>query len=119
MDLAFVKRVEVLRGPASSLYGSDAIGGVVAMTTLRPDDVIGAPGEAGLRTATGYTGDDGGWNAAVLGAGTFGGAKVLLGYSIGLATKSRMRPACPRTRATMSASRFSPRSSMPRRRAGR
>ena len=50
------------------------------MTTLRPDDVIAAPGGSGLRTATGYTGDDGGWNAAVLGASSFGGAKVLLGY---------------------------------------
>jgi len=80
VDLAFVKRVEVLRGPASSLYGSDAIGGVVAMTTLRPDDVIAASGGSGLRVATGYTGDDGGWNAAVLGASSFGGAKVLLGY---------------------------------------
>jgi hemoglobin/transferrin/lactoferrin receptor protein len=80
VDLAFVKRVEVLRGPASSLYGSDAIGGVVAMTTLRPDDVITAPGGSGLRTAAGYTGDDGGWNAAILGAGSFGDAKVLIGY---------------------------------------
>jgi hemoglobin/transferrin/lactoferrin receptor protein len=80
VDLAFVKRVEVLRGPASSLYGSDAIGGVVAMTTLRPDDVIAAPGGSGLRTAAGYTGDDGGWNASILGAGSFGDAKVLLGY---------------------------------------
>jgi hemoglobin/transferrin/lactoferrin receptor protein len=80
VDLAFVKRVEVLRGPASSLYGSDAIGGVVAMTTLRPDDVIAVHGGSGLRTAAGYTGDDGGWNAAVLGAGTFGDAKVLVGY---------------------------------------
>jgi hemoglobin/transferrin/lactoferrin receptor protein len=80
LDLAFVKRVEVLRGPASSLYGSDAIGGVVAMTTLRPDDLIAAPGGPGLRTAAGYTGDDGGWNAAILGAGALGGAKVLLGY---------------------------------------
>ncbi len=33
VDAAFVDRVEFLRGPASSLYGSDAIGGVVAMTT--------------------------------------------------------------------------------------
>jgi hemoglobin/transferrin/lactoferrin receptor protein len=80
VDLAFVKRVEVLRGPASSLYGSDAIGGVVAMTTLRPDDLIAAPGGSGLRSAAGYTGDDGGWNAAILGAGAFGAAKVLLGY---------------------------------------
>ena len=80
VDLAFVKRVEVLRGPASSLYGSDAIGGVVAMTTLRPDDLIAAPGKSGLRTAAGYTGHDGGWNTAALGAGTVGDARVLFGY---------------------------------------
>ena len=36
IDLAFLERVEILRGPASSLYGSDAIGGIVAMTSLRP-----------------------------------------------------------------------------------
>jgi len=40
VDLAFVERVEVLRGPASSLYGSDAIGGVVAMTTLSPERLL-------------------------------------------------------------------------------
>ena len=39
-DLAFVRRVEILRGPASSLYGSDAIGGVVAMSTLTPDSLL-------------------------------------------------------------------------------
>ena len=40
VDAAFVDRVEVLRGPASSLYGSDAIGGVVAMTTLTPERLL-------------------------------------------------------------------------------
>ena len=40
LDLAFVQRVEILRGPASSLYGSDAIGGVVAMSTLTPDALL-------------------------------------------------------------------------------
>ena len=33
IDIDALKQVEVVKGPASSLYGSDAIGGVVAFTT--------------------------------------------------------------------------------------
>lgn len=33
--LAQIERIEVLRGPASSLYGADALGGVIRITTLR------------------------------------------------------------------------------------
>src|SRR3990167_1374624 len=40
-SLEFLKRVEILRGPASSLYGSDAIGGVVGYLTLDPADLLG------------------------------------------------------------------------------
>jgi outer membrane receptor protein involved in Fe transport len=36
IDLSSVKQVEVLRGPASVLYGSDAIGGVVNIITEGP-----------------------------------------------------------------------------------
>ena len=36
LDLVGVRRVEVVRGPMSVLYGSDAIGGVVNMITLHP-----------------------------------------------------------------------------------
>lgn len=45
-ELDFVRRIEVLRGPASSLYGSKAIGGVVAVSTFDPDDFAshGSPG---------------------------------------------------------------------------
>ena len=35
LSLAQIERVEVLRGPASSLYGADAVGGVVLVTTRR------------------------------------------------------------------------------------
>lgn len=34
--LGLVERIEVLRGPASSLYGSQALGGVVNLVTRRP-----------------------------------------------------------------------------------
>ncbi|HJN35598.1 MAG TPA: TonB-dependent hemoglobin/transferrin/lactoferrin family receptor [Prochlorococcaceae cyanobacterium Fu_MAG_50] len=40
VDFLTVSRVEVLRGPASSLYGSDALGGVINFTSLRPDDLL-------------------------------------------------------------------------------
>lgn len=36
----FLKRVELVRGPASSLYGSDAIGGVVGFVTKEATDFI-------------------------------------------------------------------------------
>ena len=35
-----VERVEVLRGPASTLYGSKALAGVVALTTRSPEDFL-------------------------------------------------------------------------------
>jgi hemoglobin/transferrin/lactoferrin receptor protein len=35
-----IERIEILRGPASSLFGSDALGGVVAVITRSPDDFL-------------------------------------------------------------------------------
>lgn len=40
VDLDSLKRVEIVRGPSSSLYGSDALGGVVAYTTKNPSDYL-------------------------------------------------------------------------------
>ncbi|NOG70869.1 TonB-dependent siderophore receptor [Roseicella sp. DB1501] len=40
VDLESVKRIEILRGPASALYGSDALGGVVAYTLKDPRDYL-------------------------------------------------------------------------------
>jgi hemoglobin/transferrin/lactoferrin receptor protein len=81
VDLAFIERVEILRGPASSLYGSDAIGGIVAMSTLRPETLLhAAHGRAAVRTEAGYQGEDQGWHAAVIGAAALGPGELLLGY---------------------------------------
>lgn len=81
VDPAFVERVEVLRGPASSLYGSDAIGGVVAMTTRRPRSLLGSGEGPEAQVETGYSSEDDGWYAALTGAATLGDAEVLLGYA--------------------------------------
>ena len=46
LELSDIERIEVLSGPQSSLWGSDAIGGVIAFTT-RELDGFGAELEAG------------------------------------------------------------------------
>ena len=81
VDLAFVDRVEFLRGPASSLYGSDAIGGIVAMTTLQPAVLLDdGHGTYGVRSETGYAGVDDGWHVAAVGASELGPGALLVGY---------------------------------------
>ena len=82
VDAAFVDRVEFLRGPASSLYGSDAIGGVVAMTTLTPDRLLAQATDGyAVRTEAGYDSETDGWRAAALAAGSLGGATWLVGFA--------------------------------------
>ncbi|WP_162433884.1 TonB-dependent hemoglobin/transferrin/lactoferrin family receptor [Pseudoxanthomonas koreensis] len=44
VDLEAVERVEVQRGPASTLYGSDALAGVVAFRTLDPEALLARKG---------------------------------------------------------------------------
>jgi vitamin B12 transporter len=62
LDVADIERIEVLRGPQSVLYGSEAIGGVVSITTKRgegdPEMILFAEGGsfATLRGGASVTG---------------------------------------------------------------
>lgn len=47
VDIDSIKRVEVVKGPASTLYGSDALGGLVAYTTKDPADYLAAGDNTG------------------------------------------------------------------------
>ena len=49
-----LRQIEVIRGPASALWGSGAIGGVIALETVDASDLL-APGQTlGGRVRTGY-----------------------------------------------------------------
>lgn len=61
LDLDIVKSVEILRGPASALYGSDGVAGAVSFVTKDPDDFLD-PGETfGGRARVGYSSVDDSW----------------------------------------------------------
>lgn len=64
-----LKKVEVLRGPASALYGSGALGGMVAMTTKDASDFLASGERFGARLKGGYqsVNDEGSTNATLFG----------------------------------------------------
>lgn len=61
VDPELLEQIDVIKGPASSLWGSGAIGGVVAQTTLdgrdmlKPDHSLGGYVKQGFNTATDKT----------------------------------------------------------------
>lgn len=58
LDAGLIQNIEVLHGPASAMYGSSAIGGVVAVATPDPFDLFGAQGTGGDLAATWSGADD-------------------------------------------------------------
>ena len=77
-DLGIVQRVEVLRGPASSLYGSDALAGVIAVFTMTPSDLLQPDESVAASARTGYAGVDDGWSTGFTAAGRAGATSALL-----------------------------------------
>lgn len=76
LDMSLIKRIEVIRGPASALYGSSGVFATINVVTLSPDEFKSAQ----LRTETGTLGEK-----KVQGAASFAlgeRARVLLSGSI-------------------------------------
>lgn len=80
IDAGLIQNIEVLHGPASALYGSAAIGGVVAVRTPDPFDVAGDTRHGGELLATWRGVDQSAHGQAML---AFGGRElgVLAGFS--------------------------------------
>ncbi|MBA3223004.1 TonB-dependent hemoglobin/transferrin/lactoferrin family receptor [Salmonella bongori] len=69
LDPALIKRVEIVRGPSALLYGSGALGGVIAYTTVDASDLLMEGQRYGFRVfGTGGTGD----HSLGMGASAFG-----------------------------------------------
>ncbi|NYT25779.1 TonB-dependent receptor [Alcaligenaceae bacterium] len=70
IDPALIERIEILRGAASSLYGSDAIGGVINIITRKGETDrplsgwadIGIGSYETFKAATGFSGASNGWD---------------------------------------------------------
>ncbi|HUG98978.1 MAG TPA: TonB-dependent receptor [Gammaproteobacteria bacterium] len=80
-ELDFIRRIEVLRGPASSLYGSKAIGGVVAVSTFDPEDLAVPQERPYARLGGSYSGDWDSTGASAIGAWRGDSVGLLLGAS--------------------------------------
>ena len=84
VDPELLERVEFLRGPASSLYGSDALAGVVAMRTRDPGDLL-AEGNGDVFVGSRITHDSRDASTAV----TASTATVLGGWQMLLSANQR------------------------------
>ncbi|MEM5527913.1 TonB-dependent hemoglobin/transferrin/lactoferrin family receptor [Gammaproteobacteria bacterium AS21] len=54
LDFNFTKQVDIVRGPGSVLWGADALGGIVALETLDPDDILNDRKTSGGEIGTSY-----------------------------------------------------------------
>lgn len=91
VDLDTLKRVEVVRGPTSSLYGSDALGGTVSFVTKDPEDYLGDGRTEYFGFKLGYDGEWSGLSAgatAAFGRGRWSGL-LAVGHRQGHETRNR------------------------------
>ncbi len=79
LDVDALKRVEIVKGSASSLYGSDALGGVVSFVTKDPSDLIGDDGNNwGFESITRYQSMDESFGQTMAGAVRSGPLEFML-----------------------------------------
>jgi hemoglobin/transferrin/lactoferrin receptor protein len=77
LEPEMLSQVEVTRGPTATIYGSGAIGGVVAFDLLDADDIL-KPGEyAAIRSRTQYSSNGDGFLASGTGAVRVGNFDIL------------------------------------------
>lgn len=84
LDPAFVRTIDITRGPVANVYGSGAIGGVVSFETIDPKDIL-RPGEriAGELGGTYLFGRQYGFAGTAIGAARpVDGVEGLLGLSL-------------------------------------
>src|SRR3972149_6270649 len=78
VDLDLLQSVEIVRGPASALYGSDGLAGVVSFITKDPSDFLEADETFGARLRAGYASADESWSEGAAVAGRWGAWSALV-----------------------------------------
>lgn len=82
LDLDSISRAEIVRGPASALYGSDALGGVVSFLTPTPGELLDILGEDEYRQiSVGGDSVNQGGRANLQYAGRSGSVEYALNYT--------------------------------------
>ncbi|MGY0219799.1 TonB-dependent hemoglobin/transferrin/lactoferrin family receptor [Endozoicomonadaceae bacterium StTr2] len=82
VDIETLKAVEIIKGPASSLYGSDALGGMVAFQTKDPADLLRKSGDdTHASVKAGYASADKGFTETLSLANRTGDLETLLIYT--------------------------------------
>jgi len=80
VDIGLVKSVEILRGPASALYGSDGLAGAVSFTLSDPEDILKGKSVAGLVRGQYASADNEFAETAIL-AGRSGELSAMIAYT--------------------------------------
>ncbi|GGY09940.1 TonB-dependent hemoglobin/transferrin/lactoferrin family receptor [Paludibacterium paludis] len=91
LDMNGIRSVEVLRGPASTQFGSDGLAGAVGFRTLDPADILASGRSVGGFVRGGYNSVDRSWSstlATALRAGDWQ-AMLLGSYSKGHETRNK------------------------------
>ena len=68
-DIGLIERIEIIKGPASALYGSDGLAGLVNFITREPGSFLRDGKTFGGSASIGYSGDDKGWHSGLTLAG--------------------------------------------------
>lgn len=81
LDLEAYKTVEILRGPASTLYGSDGLAGAVSFISKDPSDHLARNRDLYLSAKGGYASADESWLGSFTAAARAGAFEGLVVYS--------------------------------------
>lgn len=102
LPLDALAELDVLRGPASTQFGSDGLAGALSMRTLSPSDLLGKTKTSAARLRAGWNGVDDSWNASSALARRFGEWQWLLLAATreGHETETQGRLALPDSRRT-------------------
>lgn len=81
VDLDLLKSVEIVRGPASALYGADGLAGSVSFITKDPSDLLKGGDTFAGRARVGYASADKSWTESLVLAGKSDRWEALVAYT--------------------------------------